>query len=767
MSETTLQALSHASPLECTPAGAAERSSPRWGLFLTGFLVLFLELACIRWFAAYVIFLQFFTNIVLIACFLGMSIGCLCASHTTDWLRRFPGLAFWSILAAVLVNALYVHWSGLAVDVGGQASPQVVMFGTEYRNVDLAKFVIPMELLAAAFFVLIALMFVGPGQVLGRYLKDYPNRVIAYTLNILGSLAGIAAFALVSFLGAPPVVWFALGFAAVAYFLKKSGLLDRKRLVLLGGSAAIVAVAGTSLRGDSNLFWSPYYMVKHSLEERTIEVNQVSHQTMVAWEDPASAYSVVHLLQRDSGGEPFKDVLIIGAGSGNDVAYALHHGVEHVDAVEIDPVINRIGRQHHPDRPYDDPRVVVHLDDGRNFLRRADRKYDAVIYALVDSLILHSSYSSIRLESFLFTQEAFRDVKRVLKPDGVFVMYNFLRQGWIVDRVTGMFEKEFGKKPLVLTFPYLEAVRPEDNLQGSFTVILAGDTDRMAEAFKEQGPFWLSYWSEQNMALNGFDSGTAARAQQLGGHWHKVAPSKVVASAQPTVAATDDWPFFYLREPALPWLYLRGMAIIGGLGLLLIFLLSPGHKVGFNGRMFFLGAGFLLLETKAVVHLALVFGSTWLVNSVVFFAILVMILAANLYVLKNPRVRIQRYYLALFGCLALNCVVPLDIFLAGNLLWRYVAPCVLVMLPMFFAGVIFAVSFRDSTRPDLDFGANIAGAVLGGLAEYASMALGFRHLLLAAIALYVFSAVFRRRASGAVVELPAIPLPTPRAAPTA
>ena len=124
-----------------------------------------------------------------------------------------------------------------------------------------------------------------------------------------------------------------------------------------------------------------------------------------------------------------------------------------------------------------------------------------------------------------------------------------------------------------------------------------------------------------------------------------------------------------------------------------------------------------------------------------------MILAANLYVLKVPNVRIKWHYVGLFLCLGLNCVVPLDIFLAGNVLWKYVAPCVMVMLPMFFAGVVFAVSFRESRHPNLDFGANIAGAVVGGLAEYTSMMLGFRHLLLVAIALYALSAVFRQHAS--------------------
>src|SRR6476661_1686506 len=107
-------------------------------LFLIVFLILFLELSCIRWFSANVIFLPFFTNIVLIACFLGMSCGCLAARQRRNWLAWFPLLALGTFTAARLIMALYSYWGGLAVDVGHQASPQEVFFGTEYRNPDLA-----------------------------------------------------------------------------------------------------------------------------------------------------------------------------------------------------------------------------------------------------------------------------------------------------------------------------------------------------------------------------------------------------------------------------------------------------------------------------------------------------------------------------------------------------------------------------------------------------------------------------------------------------
>jgi hypothetical protein len=164
-------------------------------------------------------FLQFFANIVLIAAFLGMSCGCLATHKRQDWLGRLPFLALGSMILALLTLQIYDHWSGLAIDVGNQVSPQQLFFGTEYRNPDLAKFAVPIEMIVGVFFILVALMFVGLGQVLGQALDVYPNRVVGYTLNICGSLAGIAVFSMMSFAHASPVVWFSIGVAGVAYLL--------------------------------------------------------------------------------------------------------------------------------------------------------------------------------------------------------------------------------------------------------------------------------------------------------------------------------------------------------------------------------------------------------------------------------------------------------------------------------------------------------------------------------------------------------------------
>jgi spermidine synthase len=596
--------------------------------------------------------------------------------------------------------------------------------------------------IVAIFFVLIALMFVGLGQVLGRAFEAYPNRVMGYTFNIGGSIVGIAAFSLISFLQAPPVIWFFISCAGIAYLLRQAGKLTWPRGLAM--TALLVAVMiPTAYRArhiGNEVFWSPYYEIRYEAAQRGIVVNNIGHQQIVPFDTGGSSYSLIHLLQRAAGGAPFQDVLIIGAGSGNDIDHALRYGVGRIDAVEIDPVIQSIGIRDNPDRPYSDPRVVRHLDDGRHFLRTTDRKYDLVVYALVDSLILHSGYANIRLESYLFTEQALTDIKQILKPGGFFVTYNYFRQGWIVERVAAMAESVFGCKPLVLSLPYRETFASSS--QTGFNMIVAGCYHEIADAFTAHKNFWLNRLPAENKDGDGFavQPETVPAAQRK--DWERIAPSTIVHDAGSPRFATDDWPFLYLRHMLIPDLSIRSMIELGILGMVMVYLFLPKGvgRLRLDGRMFFLGAAFMLLETKAVVQLALLFGSTWVVNSLVFFTALILILLANLFVLKAPPTRLIWHYAALLGLLAAAIAIPFNVFLSGGILLRYAVPCVLALGPMFFAGVIFARSFRDSAAPDLAFGSNIAGSVVGGLSESFSMLLGFRYLLLLAVAFYLLSA---------------------------
>jgi SAM-dependent methyltransferase len=731
-------------------------------LFSISFLILFFELACIRWFGATVIFLTFFTNIVLMASFLGVSVGCLAAGRKWSLMTAFIPLAMAVVAAALGVLWAYHHFNNMMIDVGSQQSPQLIYFGTDARRKDPSRFVVPIEVLAGSFYVLIALLFVGPGQELGRRLGAVRNRVVAYTFDILGSLTGIATFGLLSYFWVPAYCWFAIVLAISLVFVKSRRWVSLVCGVLMLGGVYLADWPRDDQGVAAEVTWSPYYQVRYKPRYKSIDVNYLGHQGMLPVELAGPAYMLPHLINRDAGGRPFQDVMIIGAGSGNDVAAALRSGAGHVDAVEIDPVINRLGRRDHPDRPYSDPRVTIHLDDGRSFVRKTDRLYDLISYAVVDSLALHSSYSSIRLESFLFTEEAFRDIKARLKPGGVFAMYNFYRQGWVVERLVMLAERVFGTKSLVISLPYQDRISPSNDQRDYITFLLVGNdksevVDAIRARFEKDHFFWLCDQPRVNELLDGFGATSPTGPLARGAKFNKIGPAVVdVTGTERT--PSDDWPFLYLREPSIPTLNLRGIVLLGALSLIVLLVFAPVRKMRPNGRMFFLGAGFMLLETKGVVHMALLFGSTWMVNSIVFASIMCMILLSNLYVLAIRPRRLWPSFVLLIAALFAGSVLPMSSFLALPGPVKVIASCSLVYLPVFFAGVIFATVFRDSNQPDVDFGSNIGGIILGGLSEYLSLMLGFNHLLWVAIAFYLLAALFRsgrEGGQGAILVRPA------------
>ena len=250
------------------------------------------------------------------------------------------------------------------------------------------------------------------------------------------------------------------------------------------------------------------------------------------------------------------------------------------------------------------------------------------------------------------------------------------------------------------------------------------------------------------MSTNGYgsDPPTIAGSQQE--DWLKIAPV-VVETAGISHLPTDNWPFLYLREPMIPTLNIRWMVMVLVLSGLVLYRFAPVRSFRPNGQMFFLGAGFMLLETKGVVQMALLFGSTWMVNSIIFFAILVMILLSNLFVIVlKPKKRWGLFYGLLAVSLLLNILIPLDYYLSIPATGRMLISCSLVFVPIFFAGIIFALAFRDSQQPDIDIGSNIGGVILGGLSEYFSMMIGFNQLLVVAIVFYVLSALLATRWAG-------------------
>jgi spermidine synthase len=752
---------------------------PAYEMLLVSMLTLFMELACIRWCAAHVLFMTFFTNTVLLASFLGVSLGYLATRQLRNYLNWTPLMIAIALAAPSLVFYIEDRFNILVDTDNAHPSAQLVLFGTEFPKFDLARCVLPIEAIAGFFFLVVALAFVGPGQELGRAFTRLPGRLHAYTLNAIGSMAGVVLFVLCSWLGLSPFWWFLAVSLGIGYFLFRLHLTGvrvvlRCALVVIllsvvvclahmgattcaRATGALRPYVGPALTNPLSIFqedidngdaameciWSPYYRVDYEgPPRRQIYVNLIPHQVMVSRETSHFGYALPYLLNRDSGGDAFADVLIIGAGSGNDVSRALQWGAHHVDAVEIDPAILGLGLRDHPDRPYEDPRVIVHCDDGRNFLRTSTRRYDLIVYALVDSLVQQSSYTDIRLESYLFTRQAFADVWQHLNPGGLFVMYNYFRQGWIVARLQQGVAEVFGSEPVVLALPHREKIVPADRWNG-FTMLLAGRTNRIGDAFREHASYWIRTDQASGPDMpNGFGTEPPVEAEA---HWQRLGLTRVVAHEDIVPTTTDDWPFVYVRRPMIPQVILRGLVVTGGLALLLLILFWPkrrreGKKWPVWGQMFLLGAGFMLLETQAVARMALLCGSTWIVNAAVLLAVLAMVTAANFIILRLQPRRLWPYYVGLVLTLGMNSIIAFDVVLGAGRTLQLTFACAMMFAPVLCAGVIFGVLFRECSEPDWLLSANVAGCMFGGFVEPSVMLLGFQDLFLVALAFYGLAA---------------------------
>jgi hypothetical protein len=232
----------------------------------------------------------------------------------------------------------------------------------------------------------------------------------------------------------------------------------------------------------------------------------------------------------------------------------------------------------------------------------------------------------------------------------------------------------------------------------------------------------------------------AAATLQCGTTWRP-------AGATPP-PATDDYPFLYLQERTIPGFYLLTLALILAAALLLIRLgAGPLRPMGRYLDLFFMGAAFLLLETKNVVQFALLFGTTWFVNSLVFMGILLAVYLAIEVARRVDLGRSWRLYLALLVALAVAWLVPPDSLLGLPVLPRFVIAVVLAFAPVFLANLVFASRFRDVAASNLAFATNLLGAMLGGVLEYASLVTGYRALLIVIALLYAGAFMLQRFAA--------------------
>jgi hypothetical protein len=379
-----------------------------------------LELAIIRWQATVWEIFAFYKNFGLLSCFLGLGLGYSLAKR--DRILSVMILPLFTLQTLLLVLR---HGMKPYRLISLKATPIV-----EQLNMGLATASDPAHYVAIYFFLgtvmlLTALCFIPVGQVCGRLLER-TKQLRAYGFNLLGSVIGVVLVLVLSFLWTPPTIWF-LPCLLIFVLLQASSL--RSVLIGLITTAMAVTVLTWPVSLLNERIYSPYQLLErgrgshgHTViraaghyYQRVLDLSLERVNADNDLKQKANYYELPFRLHPKA-----RRVAIVGSGTGNDVAAALRRGVAHVDAIDIDPAIIRIGKVYHPEQPYQDHRVNSIVNDARSFLRgEGKNSYDMIIYGLLDSHTLLSQSSNVRLDSFVYTVEGFREARDRLLDDGV------------------------------------------------------------------------------------------------------------------------------------------------------------------------------------------------------------------------------------------------------------------------------------------------------------------------------------------------------------
>jgi len=697
---------------------------PYWRLGLTSFLILFLELLIIRLVGTEIRIFAYFGNLILLAIFVGSGIGMYIKKTISP---AISGVLLFFVSA--LTTVVYILRTSrfdvkLFSGISELLSPLSEAYIWQTLNTFSKSGAVFGLLLTGAIVVLLAGVFVPLGNLLGKLLDAKENPLKIYSVNVAAGLAGMWAFQLFSVLGLSPLLGIVICLGLLFFLVSNQS----ERYLLIAATMAVVALTAPHSSPQPyegpTTFWSPYqkltispiYPTKiHQPRGYYLEVNNVGYMGLLNLDEThiatASAYLAETKFARPQD-IPFIDqyrlpyqiktnpenVLIIGAGAGNDAAGAVRGGARSVDAVEIDPVVVKLGQLYHPDQPYQKDRVNIFVTDGREFMERTDKKYDLIVMGLADSHTLSSSLTNLRLDHYLYTQESITRARELLKPDGVLVLSFEVTRPWIGDRLYKTVDQVFGYQPL------------------AFEV-------RSDGAFGWGGYFFIA--AKQAEVMTNI---LAAKPELANFVTKNSRPFSLL-----TNPLTDDWPYLYLDKPRLPLIHvLMAGFLIGSMMLVKKYLFK---KSGVDMPMFLWGAAFLLFEFQNISKASLLFGLTWQTTMVVITAALAMILAAN-YTAYKKLITLRAAFIGLILSLAVQFFIPLHFL-------NRLSPAVKLILgggglnlPFFFGGIIFADWFAKAKDKSRAFASNLLGSAVGGLLEMISFLTGIKFLLAITLGFY-------------------------------
>ena len=689
-------------------------------LFVLSAISLYFELLIIRWMSTDIRAFTVFRTFPLIACFIGLGVGFALRNDKNYKYSTVSILLFVFIMQAM--NFYGISFLGF---------PSLNIF--QWNNLTgllqiqqyLLLFMLSIVLLLSAPFAVCVCI----GARLGELFSKLPP-LSAYSWNVGGAVMGSVLFLLLSTLGLAPWQLLLLPTAIISADLILKNRNHKGKYLQLIPLVFIVLICCYFIPSLSNIplnvdlekiyckektktFWSPYQRIDLTLfkdksehpQFRGLElsVNHLFYQYFfhTRVNDLIGHGEFIERIREDYS-LPFsfnsaKDVLIVGAGTGQNVSAAVDRGALNIDAVDIDPLIIDIGRKYNPD--YSKANVHLVCDDARHFISTTKKQYDVINFSTLDSHTVAGLGSSVRLDSYIYTKECIRRALSLLKEDGILHLSFVTEAPWIKERLFKTLMLASGYEPLVL--------------QGKIT-----------------GTIYLLGPAVQKKALF------------LPKNYEQISIKEFVHAK----ALTDDWPYIYVKTDVIDFPYLAILVEIMLIGL------YAARKVVFDKNdfsvwhMFFLGAAFMLLELHAISFLSLLYGSTWITSGIVINSILIMLLIANNFVVrcfKKLEYKMPIIYFALLASILCSYLIPTDILLnmSSDHFIVFALLTVVTILPMGIAAIIFSISFAKVSNISKAFAFNLFGAVIGGLLEYLSNWWGIRSLNIIAAGLYLASAL--------------------------
>ena len=677
-------------------------SSPlQWNVVFAA-LALFLEMSLIRW-TAY-IWLANYRNLVLLGCFLGLGLGFMTGRRRpalVPYLLPIIGLQYLQLRLLIEIDQLPGTLPSYLPAAVGQ-----IFISPHWQ------------------FLLVVIAALAPGQLVGALLARRSD-LGGYGANLAGSVLGILIAYLLAAIWTSPTTWLIV--VALGIFWAFPG---GPTVISALALAFCLQLSSLAAPVEELVVYSPYQRLAlsnqgfgHGLGDGRMAVtaNSAYYQTFPTIDTRRihPRFDVQHRIPNADLG-PVRNqlkgtrVLALGTGAGSNVTQLLRAGVASVVAVDIDPVIVHFGKKLNADRPYQDPRVAVVVDDARSYLRKSNEKFDFIFFYWIDSHPGSSNSAGFRLDSFVYTRESFEQCKEHLNPGGRLLLY-----AWMTPmarlKILHTMTDVFG--PDVHTYRV-----PPWEYQWLFAVGQGFETN--------PGPFAV--------------------------------PAELPDPSAAKIL-TDDWPFLYLDEGSPSWKrFLQFIAFVIIVSMIGIKLSAPRKEnqtshVRSLFVFFLFGVAFMLMETTLIMQLALLFGNTWQVVGQVVIAILLMAFAGNLMV--------QRRMLPLKPL-----IYTAGLILTLILLWRFraqdmmvtfqnmpyasIAYILLGSLPVFFSSVLFSMLLEDFPSVPEALGSNLFGAMVGGCLEYIAMGIGYKTLTLIIPVLYLLAITIHLSRRRNVLQIP-------------